>query len=199
MLHFIYFSTNISTEYFKHAAHSPFLSSKCHLFHNVTFFFFFIIHILHTGVLKLNVKFKVCKSVQHRTIQINHQPDATVFSLLSWRLFTAQHVSGVFRPSSGARLQWQPLVSPSYRGDSRAVFVVGPAGRPARPRTQHAYHHDTKVKPEAATAIVELLMMGGKAPETCWAVNKRQVINWKIVASGWWFIWIKCKTPVPKG
>ena len=23
-------------------------------------------------------------------------------------------------------MQWQPLVLPSYRGDSRAVFVVGP-------------------------------------------------------------------------
>jgi len=35
------------------------------------------------------------------------------------------------RPSSGAQwLQWQPLVLPSYRGDSRAVPVVGPAGRP---------------------------------------------------------------------
>ena len=33
------------------------------------------------------------------------------------------------RPSSGAQwLQWQPLVLPSYRGDSHAVFVVGPAG-----------------------------------------------------------------------
>ena len=33
------------------------------------------------------------------------------------------------RPSSGAQwLQWQPLVLPSYRGESRAVFVVGPAG-----------------------------------------------------------------------
>jgi hypothetical protein len=30
-------------------------------------------------------------------------------------------------PSSGAQwFQWQPLVLPSYRGDSRAVFVVGP-------------------------------------------------------------------------
>jgi len=54
------------------------------------------------------------------------------------------------RLSSGAQcLQWQPLVLPSYRGDSRAVFVVGP------------------VKPEAATAVIELLMMGGKTPETC--------------------------------
>ena len=35
-----------------------------------------------------------------------------------------------FCPSSGAQwLQWQPLILPSYRGDSRAVFVVGPAGR----------------------------------------------------------------------
>jgi hypothetical protein len=34
------------------------------------------------------------------------------------------------RPSSGAQWrQWQPLVLPSYRGDSRAVFVVGPPGR----------------------------------------------------------------------
>jgi hypothetical protein len=75
------------------------------------------------------------------------------------------------RPWSGAqRLQLQPLVLPLYRGDSRAVFVVGPAGRP---RTQHDCHHDTKVKPESATAV-ELLIMGGKTPETCWAVNKRQ-------------------------
>jgi hypothetical protein len=35
----------------------------------------------------------------------------------------------------------------------------------ARPRTQHVYHHDAKVKPEAATAVIELLMMGGKTPE----------------------------------
>ena len=50
------------------------------------------------------------------------------------------------------------------------MFVVGPA----RQRTQHDYHHDTKVKPEAAAAVIELLMMGGKTSETCLAVNKRQ-------------------------
>jgi hypothetical protein len=34
------------------------------------------------------------------------------------------------RPSSGAQwLQWQPLILPSYRGDSRAVFVVGQTRR----------------------------------------------------------------------
>jgi hypothetical protein len=73
-----------------------------------------------------------------------------------------------YRPSSGAQwLQWQPLVLPSYRGDSRAVFG-GPTTNTAR------CHHDTKVKPEAATAVTELLMTGGKTPKTRWAVNKRQ-------------------------
>jgi hypothetical protein len=77
MLHFIYFfSTTISIEYSKHAAHSQFFSSKCLLIHNATF----LVHVrvLFTfniqGVLKLNAKFKVCKSVNHRTIGTNHQP-----------------------------------------------------------------------------------------------------------------------------
>ena len=47
------YSTNISTEYFKHAAHSPFFSSKCRLFHNATFFGSCIIHILHAGCAKI--------------------------------------------------------------------------------------------------------------------------------------------------
>jgi hypothetical protein len=44
------------------------------------------------------------------------------------------------------------------------VFVVGAAGQITN---THDYHHDMKVKPEAATAVIELLMMGGKTPETC--------------------------------
>jgi hypothetical protein len=46
----------------------------------------FLVHVLLTfyiqGVLKLNVKFKVCKPVHHCTIQINHQPDVTVFQFI---------------------------------------------------------------------------------------------------------------------
>jgi len=62
MLHVIYFfSTNISTEYFKHAAHSPFFSLKCRLFHNATFPGSCIIHILHTGVLKFKCETRVPK------------------------------------------------------------------------------------------------------------------------------------------
>ena len=54
--------------------------------------------------------------------------------------------------------------------------MVGP-GRPPWPRPKHCYHDAPKVKPEAATAIVEFLMMGVRTPETCWATHKRQVIN----------------------
>ena len=70
------------------------------------------------------------------------------------------------RPSSGAQwLQWQPMVLPSYRGDSRSVFVVGPA------RLSPRYEGKTSLP---ATAVIELLMMGGKTAETCWPVNKHQ-------------------------
>ena len=34
-------------------------------------------------------------------------------------------------------------------------------------RKQHGYHHDTQVKLKAATAVIDLVMMGGKTPETC--------------------------------
>ena len=51
------YSTNIPTEYFKHAAHSPFLSlslsSRCRLFHNATFFGSCNIHILNSRCAKI--------------------------------------------------------------------------------------------------------------------------------------------------
>jgi hypothetical protein len=49
------------------------------------------------------------------------------------------------------------------------VFVVGPliTGHNLPDHEQHGHHHDTKVKPEAATAVVELLVMGGRTPEIC--------------------------------
>jgi hypothetical protein len=52
-LYIYFFQQMLSTEYFKHAAHSPFFSSKCLLFHNATFFGTCIIHNLHTECTKI--------------------------------------------------------------------------------------------------------------------------------------------------
>ena len=76
------------------------------------------------------------------TIQINHQPDATIFQFIILTFIYSSTCFGRF---------------PAHHQELGL----------ARPRTQHDCHHDTKVKPEAATAVIELLMMGGKTPETC--------------------------------
>jgi hypothetical protein len=46
------------------------------------------------------------------------------------------------------------------------LVVVGPAGRPNHDQ-QHWYHHAATVKPEAANAVVELLMMGVRTLLSC--------------------------------
>jgi hypothetical protein len=109
------------------------------------------------------------------------------FSLLSWPLFTALHVSGIFRPSSGAqRLQWQPLVLTSHRGDSRVVFVVGPAG----PTT-----NTTRLSPRCEGKTRGCYCSrwapddGRKNARNMLSSNVR-IINRKIVAPVWWSIWI---------
>jgi len=96
------------------------------------------------------------------------------FSLLFWRLFTAQHVLGVFPPIIRSSMTAVSAFPFTFLSLWQWCCVRGRADRPDRPRTQHDYYHDMKVKPEAATAVIELLMMGGKTTETCWAVNKRQ-------------------------
>ena len=68
-------------------------------------------------------------------------------------------------PSSGATTAVAASGLPSELGDSSAVGR-GRAGRPDHDQ-QHSYHHAPQVKPEAATPVVVLLMMGVRTPKTC--------------------------------
>ena len=107
------------------------------------------------------------------TIQINHQPHATIFHFIILTFIYSSTCFGRFP----AHHQELSDCSGSLWFCLRIVVMVvlcSWSGQPAQPRIQHHYHHDTKVKPEAATAVTELLMMGGKTPKTCWAVNKHQ-------------------------
>ena len=112
-------------------------------------------------------KFKFRKSVHHHTIQINQPTRCNNFSSLLLDVYLQLNMfRASSHPSSGAQqLHKQPLVLPSERGDSNAVGRVR-GGRPDHVQ-QHCYHHVPKVKPEAANAVVELLMMGMRTPETC--------------------------------
>jgi len=105
--------------------------------------------------------------VHHRTIQINHQPDATISQFI---ILTFVYSSTCFRPFPTHHQELNDCSGSLWFHLHIVVTVVlcSWSGRPARPRTLHGYHHNTKVKPEAATAVIELLMMGGRTPETCW-------------------------------
>jgi len=100
------------------------------------------------------------------SFQINQQPNETVFQFI---ILTFIYSSTCFRRFL-THHQELDYCSGSLWFYLRIVVIAvlySWSGRPARPRTQHDYHHDTKVKPEAATAVIELLMMGEKTPETC--------------------------------
>jgi hypothetical protein len=125
---------------------------------------------------KNNNIFKVCNSVHRRTIQINHQPHETIFQFIIltfiysstyFERFPAHHQE--LNDCSGSLWFYLRIVV--------IAMLCSWSGRPARPRPTALLPLRSNVKPEAATAIIELLMMGMRMPEACWAVFKRQVIN----------------------
>ena len=115
----------------------------------------------------LRSDFKVCRSVHHHTIQINQPTRYKKFSSLLFDVYVQLNMFRVSsHSSSGAQqLQRVPLVLPLECGGSSAVG----RGRTDGPDhdQQHCYHHAPTVKPEAATAVVELLMMSVRTLETC--------------------------------
>jgi hypothetical protein len=111
--------------------------------------------------------------VHPRTIQINLQPEATIFQFI---ILTFIYSSTCFRRFPAHYQELNDCIGSLwfYLRFVMTVVLCSWSGQPTRPRTQHECHHDTKVKPEAANAIIEFLIMGGKTPETCRVVNKRQ-------------------------
>jgi len=102
------------------------------------------------------ITFKVCKSVHHHTIQINHQLDATISPVY---YLTFIYSSTCFRRPHTHHQELNNCSSSSS--------AVGRGRAQPDHDQQHCYHHAPKVEPEAAAAVVELLMMGVGTPETC--------------------------------
>jgi len=92
--------------------------------------------------------------LHHPTVQINYQPDATVFQFI---ILTFIYISTCFGRFFAHHQELNDCSSSLwfYLRIVVTVLLCSWSG------------HDTKVNPEAATAVIELLMMGGETPETC--------------------------------
>jgi hypothetical protein len=114
--------------------------------------------------------FDVLKAVHHHMIQINQPTRCNTFTSLLLDVYVWLNMfRGPIRPSSGAYNCSNNLWFYRWR-----VTVAVRSGRP-RPTTLQPPLSNAKTR--GCYCGCMLLMMGGKAPETCWTTHKRQVIN----------------------
>jgi hypothetical protein len=83
-------------------------------------------------------------------IQISHQPDATIFQFIILTFVYSSTCFGRF-PALHQELSDCSGGIWFYLRIVVIVVLYSWSGLPARPQTQHGYHHDTKAKPEAAS------------------------------------------------
>jgi len=117
---------------------------------------------------------KVCKSVHHRTIQINHQKDATIFHFIILTFIYSSTCFGRF-PAHHQELNDCSGSLWFYIRIVVTAVLCSWSGRQARPRTQH-------VVPVLFTFYIQ----DGMVP-VLFTFYIQDVLKFK------------CKTPVPKG
>jgi len=124
-------------------------------------------------------------------IHVNNQPAATILQFIILAFIYSSTCFGRC-PAHHKELN---DCSSSLWFYLRIMVVVVLFSWSGRPRTQHDYNHNTKVKPEAATAVIELLMMGWRSKRQD---NKREnCCIWLVIYSNCTMIHgltnLKCK------
>ena len=130
--------------------------------------------------------FKVCKSVHQRTIQINHQPDATIFQFI---ILTFIYSSTCFGRFPAHHQELNDCSSNLWFYLRIVVTVVRPAGPTTNTaRLSPRYEGKTRGCHCSHWAPDD----GRENTRTCWAVNKCQENKlencciWLVIYLHWW-------------